>query len=274
MKDYDAIAKKIRLDTIIMLNRANASFGGSAMSCIDLIAVLFHGFMRFDADNPNNHNRDMFILSKGHAGSALYAALASVGLIDQKELETYGKNDTKMIIHPKRGTYPYIDVSTGSLGHGICQGTGSALAARMLKCDANVFVLMGDGECNEGSVWENLAFASKQELNNMTIIIDRNKLQGCGRDSEVLNYGDMGEKFRGFGCNVLNINGHDYKEIKNALQIATSRTSKKPTAIIANTIKGRGISYMEDRLEWHYKSPNAEQLEIALKELNTSRAVL
>ena len=265
---------RLRCDIITMLHRVNGSFGGGAMSCTDLIAVLFHGFMRFDRENPGDAARDMFILSKGHSGSALYAGLASVGVIDRKELETYGKNDTKMIIHPKRGTYPYVDASTGSLGHGICQGVGSALAARVMGCDANVFVLMGDGECNEGSVWENAAFASKQKLNNLTVIIDRNRLQGCGRDEEVLDYGDMGEKFRAFGFNVIDIDGHNYEAIEGALRVATSRSADKPTAIIAETIKGRGISYMEDRLEWHYKSPNDEQLKVALKELENYKGVL
>jgi len=267
MKNYADIARNMRGDIVTMLHRANGSFGGSAMSCVDLITVLFHGHMRFNAENPNDPARDMFLLSKGHASSALYAGLASVGLIDRTELETYGMNDTKMIIHPKLGTYPYVDASTGALGHGICQAAGSALAARIIKCDANVFVLMGDGECNEGSVWENAALASRQKLNNLTVIVDRNGLQGCGRDEEVLNYGNMGEKFRAFGFNVIDIDGHDYEAIDDALKIATSRKTDKPAAIIAKTIKGRGASYMEDRLEWHYKSPNAEQLKTALEEL-------
>jgi transketolase len=267
MNDYATIARGIRIDVVNMLHRANGSFGGSAMSCVDLIAVLFHGFMRFDAENPNDPTRDMFILSKGHASSALYAGLASVGVIDRGELDTYGMNDTKMIIHPKRGTYPFIEASTGALGHGICQAVGSALAARILKCDANVFVLMGDGECNEGSVWENAAFASRQKLNNLTVIVDRNRLQGCGRDADVLNYGDMGEKFRAFGFHVLDIDGHDYEAIDDALRVATSRSFDQPTAIIASTVKGRGVSFMEDQLIWHYKSPNDELLKTALEEL-------
>ena len=267
MKDYADIARKIRGNVVKMLHRANGSFGGGAMSSADIIAVLFHGHMRFERKKADSPKRDMFILSKGHSSSALYAGLASVGIIDEAELETYGKNDTKMIIHPKLGSYPYVDVSTGSLGHGICQATGSALAARIIGCDANVFVLMGDGECNEGSVWENAAFASKQNLNNLTVIVDRNGLQGCGRDEEVLDYGDIGEKFRAFGFNVLDIDGHDHNAIDEALKIATSRTLEKPTAIIADTVKGRGISYMEDELIWHYKSPNDEQLKIALEEL-------
>jgi len=267
MIDYTNIARLMRIDVMKMLHGANGSFGGSAMSCVDLIAVLFHSFMRFDTFGADDPRRDMFILSKGHASTALYAGLASVGLIDKSELATYSKNNTKMIVHPKRGAYPYIEASSGSLGHGICQATGSALAARILKNDANVFVLLGDGECNEGSVWENAAFASKQKLNNLTVIVDRNGLQGCGRDEEVLNYADMGEKFRAFGFEITNIDGHDYSEIDNALKKATSRTTDKPTAIIAKTIKGRGVSFMEDKMEWHYKSPNDEQFKTAMEEL-------
>jgi transketolase len=267
MKNYADIARRIRIDIVTMLHRANGSFGGSAMSCVDLITVLFHGYMRFNKYNPDDPARDMFILSKGHASSALYAGLASMGLIERSELETYGINNTKMIIHPKLGAYPYIDASTGALGHGICLATGSALAARIIKSDANVFVLMGDGECNEGSVWENAAFASKQKLNNLTVIIDRNGLQGCGRDDEVLDYGDIGHKFRTFGFNVIDINGHHYDAIDGALRISTSRTADKPCAIIAKTVKGRGVSYMEDRLIWHYKSPDAAQFQTAIEEL-------
>ena len=265
MKDYEAIARGMRGDILKMLCRANGSFAGGALSCADIIAVLFYSFMRFG--KPDDPNRDMFFLSKGHASSALYAGLASVGAIEKTELETYGANGTKMMIHPKRGTYPYIDASTGALGHGLPLASGSALAARIRGCGANVFVLMGDGECNEGSVWENAAFASKQKLNNLVVIVDRNGLQGCGRDAEVLNYGDIGEKFRAFGFDAVDIDGHNCGEIENALKQAVSRVSARPAAIIAKTIKGRGVSFMEDKLEWHYKSPDAGQLKTAFEKL-------
>lgn len=267
MKNYETIARNMRGDILKMLNRANGSFAGGALSCADIIAVLFHGFMRFEVANPNSNNRDMFILSKGHCSSALYTGLASAGVIDASELASYGLNNTTMMIHPKRGTSPYIDTSTGALGHGLPLATGSALAARICGTNANIFILMGDGECNEGSIWENAAFASKQCLNNLTVIVDRNGLQGCGRDAEVLNYGDIGEKFRAFGFNTIDIDGHNYSAIETALQQAVSRISDKPTAIIAKTIKGRGVSFMEDKLEWHYKSPSSEQLQTALEEL-------
>jgi transketolase len=266
--NYADIAKSLRREIITMAYKAKASFSGGALSCIDIITVLFHGFMRFNRQDPKDPNRDMFILSKGHASSALYAGLYSVGLIDKETLASYGLDGSRLIIHPKRDTYPGIEVSSGALGHGLALGTGSALAARILESDARVYVLMGDGECNEGSVWENAAFASRQKLDNLTVIVDRNRLQGCGRDEEVLNYGDLGEKFRAFGFHVIDINGHDYEALENTFKEAYDNNNGKPIVIIAETVKGKGVSYMEDRLEWHYKSPNDEQLKIALGELN------
>ncbi|MCI1965465.1 MAG: transketolase [Oscillospiraceae bacterium] len=266
--DYAEKAKELRRSIITMLHDANGSFSGGALSCTDIITVLFNSFMRVNPQNPNDPQRDMFILSKGHCSSAMYAALVSVGLIPKNELKKYGKNGTRMFIHPKRGTYPGVEVSTGSLGHGLPLGTGSALAAKILGCDARVYVLMGDGECNEGSVWENAAFASFQKLNNLIVIVDRNGLQGCGRDSQILNYGDMGAKFRAFGFHTIDIDGHSYAEIENAFQQATTLHQDRPTAIIAHTVKGKGVSFMEDRLEWHYKSPDDEQFSAAMEELS------
>ena len=266
-KNYADIAKSLRREIITMAHNANASFSGGAMSCIDIITVLFHGFLRFDSENPKNPARDIFILSKGHSGSALYAGLYSVGMISKDVLSTYGLNGTKLIIHPKKDAYPGIEVSSGALGHGLSLGTGSALAARIMKCDARTYVLMGDGECNEGSVWENAAFASRHKLDNLIVIVDRNNLQGCGTDSEVLNYGDIGEKFRAFGFYSIDVDGHNYEQLEGAFERVITNKIGKPIVIIAQTIKGKGISYMENRLEWHYKSPNEEQFQKALEEL-------
>jgi transketolase len=265
--NYAEIAKSLRGEIVTMLHRANGSFAGGALSCIDIITVLFHGFMRFNPRNPKDPNRDMFILSKGHSSSALYAGLYSAGMIDREVLASYGMDGSSLIIHPKKDSYPGVDVSSGALGHGIALGTGSALAARILGSDARVYVLMGDGECNEGSVWENAAFASRRKLDNLVVIVDRNKLQGCGYDKDVLNYGDMGEKFRAFGFHVIDIDGHNYDEIEGALRRALSSDQNMPSAIIAETVKGKGVSFMENRLEWHYKSLSDEQLEIAAGEL-------
>ena len=263
---YAEKAKEIRRTILTTLHRANGSFSGGALSSADIIAVLFHRFMRFRPETPNAPDRDMFILSKGHCSSALYAGLVSVGMIPPETLACYGANGSTLCIHPKRDSYPGVDVSSGSLGHGLPLGTGSALAARILGYDARVFVLMGDGECNEGSVWENAAFASRQKLDNLTVIVDRNRLQGCGWDEEILDYGDMAEKFRAFGFRALTIDGHDYAQIDGALELAVNGKGS-PTAIIAETVKGKGVSFMEDRLEWHYKSPNDAQFAQAMEEL-------
>jgi len=264
--NYAIVAKEIRKEIITTLHRAGGSFSGGALSCADMIAVLFHRFMRFDKANPEAPDRDMFLLSKGHCSSALYAGLVSVGMFPREVLDRYGTDGSTLCIHPKRGSYPGIDISSGSLGHGLALGTGSALAARILGYDSRVFVLMGDGECNEGSVWENAAFASRQKLDNLIVIVDRNHLQGCGRDEDILNYGDMAEKFRAFGFHTLNIDGHNYGQIEEALETAVCWKGN-PTAIIAETVKGKGVSFMEDRLEWHYKSPNDAQYAQAMEEL-------
>lgn len=266
MMDYAAEAKALRRGILTTLYHAGGSFSGGALSCADIITVLFHRFMRFDPAHPDAPGRDMFLLSKGHCSSALYAGLSAAGMIPEEALSRYGADGSTLCIHPKKDSYPGIDISSGSLGHGLPQGTGSALAARIMGSDARVFVLMGDGECNEGSVWENAAFASRQELDNLTVIVDRNHLQGCGRDEEVLAYGDLGKKFRAFGFHTIDIDGHNYEQIEGALEIA-AHWKGSPTAIIAETVKGKGVSFMEDRLEWHYKSLSDEQYAQAMEEL-------
>ena len=236
------------------------------MSCVDLLTVLYYGYIRTEKGSASAE-RDMFLLSKGHCSSALYATLALQGVMEKSRLDDYGKDNSTLGIHPKRDPAHGIEISSGSLGHGLPLAAGSALAAKILHSKAHVYVLMGDGECNEGSVWENAAFASKQKLNNLTVIVDRNRLQGCGRDKDILDYGDMAQKFQAFGFAAAEINGHDYTEIDHAFQWAV-RSSEKPSAIIANTVKGKGISFMEDRLEWHYRSTNDEQFQKAMEELS------
>ena len=264
--DYVGLSKQIRRQILTTLHRAGGSFAGGALSCADIVAVLFGGFMRFDAQHPDAPDRDMFILSKGHCSSALYAGLAAVGMIPDQALADYGADGSAICIHPKKGAYPGVDVSSGSLGHGLALGTGSALAARIMGCGARVYVLLGDGECNEGSVWENAAFAARQKLANLTVIVDRNHLQGCGRDEQVLDYGDMAEKFRAFGFRTAVIDGHDCAQIEAALADAAAYQDG-PTAIVAETVKGKGVSFMEDRLEWHYKSTTPAQYAQAMGEL-------
>ena len=265
---YEEEAKELRRDIETVLHHAGGSFSGGSLSIADIMTVLFQGgYLRLNPKEPWRPDRDMLILSKGHCSSALYCSLARAGMFPREELLTYGADGSHMIIHPKIHSFPGIETSSGSLGHGLALGTGSALAARIKGYDSRVFVIMGDGECNEGSVWENAAFAAKQKLNNLIIVIDRNKLQGCGRDSEVLNYGDMAEKWCAFGFRVFDIDGHDCAAIDQAMQKALSKDDERPTAIVAQTVKGKGVSFMEDRLEWHYKSPNDEQYARAMEEL-------
>ena len=265
---YEEGARELRREIETVLHRARGSFSGGSLSIADVMTVLFQGgYLRLDPADPWRPDRDMLILSKGHCSSALYCSLARAGMFPKEELLRYGADGSEMTIHPKLRAYPGVEASSGSLGHGLALGTGSALAARIRGYDSRVFVILGDGECNEGSVWENAAFAAKQKLGNLTAIIDRNGLQGCGRDSEILNYGDMGEKWRAFGFRVLEPDGHDCAAIDEALRRAVSGDDERPTAIIAHTVKGKGVSFMEDRLEWHYKSPNDEQYARAMEEL-------
>lgn len=266
-KDYQMLAREARKDIMRMLYKANGSWGGSCMSCVDILTVLYYGIMKIDYNNCLEENRDMFFLSKGHASAALYTILAQKGIIDRKELDTYCVDGSKLTSQPRYLAFHGIESSSGSLGHGIGLACGSALAARIMGYDSNVFVLVGDGEMNEGSNWETIPFAAKQNLNNFTIIVDRNYLQSYADDKNTLNYGDLGAKLREFDYRVIDIDGHNYSEIENALKKAISRDIKKPTAIIAHTIKGKGISYMENKLEWHYKSPNKELYEKAMEEL-------
>lgn len=264
--EYAKKAAELRKQILTTLHHARGSFNGGSLSCIDILTVLFHGVMKISPENPTDLDRDMFILSKGHCSSALYVSLVSVGMMPEERLLDYGADGSTLGVHPKRDISCGIEVSSGSLGHGLSLGTGSAIAAKIRHSDARVFVLMGDGECNEGSIWENAAFASRQKLNNLIAIVDRNHLQGCGRDEDVLNYGDIGAKFKAFGFHVINIDGHNYQQIENAFHEALSIVDQ-PIAIIAETVKGKGVSFMENRLEWHYKSTTEEQFLQALEEL-------
>ena len=265
---YEEKAKELRREIETVLHRARGSFSGGSLSIADVMTVIFQGgFLRLDPDAPWKPDRDMLVLSKGHCSSALYCSLAMAGMFPKEELLNYGADGSDMLIHPKIRSYPGVETSSGSLGHGLALGTGSALAARIRGYDSRVFVIIGDGECNEGSVWENAAFAAKQKLNHLIVVVDRNRLQGCGRDSEILNYGDMAEKWRAFGYRVFDIDGHDCGAIEAALKETVTWNDERPTAIIAQTVKGKGVSFMEDRLEWHYKSPDEAQYAQAMEEL-------
>ncbi|MBE6841647.1 MAG: transketolase [Ruminococcus sp.] len=265
--DIREFATKVRKEVAKILNRTHDSHIGGGYSSIDILSVLYTRVLNITSENLNDPNRDIFILSKGHIAASLYTVLAYKGIIPFSDLDKHVVDGENYAGHSRRYVVPGIEMSAGSLGHGANVGIGMAYAKRCMGYTGNVYVLMGDGECNEGTVWEAAMCAARFSLSNLVLIVDRNRLQSYGSDVEVMNMGDMAQKFRSFGCNVHEIDGHDYRQILNSLMTSTARMPSTPTVIIANTTKGKGASFMENRLEWHFKSPNDEQLAIILKEL-------
>ncbi len=257
------LARQIRLDVIEMCHLSHESHIGSALSIADIVAVLYSDVLKYNIKNPKDDKRDRFILSKGHACTAVYSALAHIGFFDIKELQTFAQNNSKLSGHISHKV-PGMEVSTGSLGHGVCIAAGMAYSGKKDKKQHKVFVLMGDGECDEGSVWETALFAAHHKLNNLTIIVDRNNIQALGYCKDIINTKSLKEKFDAFGFECVEIDGHNHAELRKALQF----TSKdKPYIIIANTIKGKGVSFMEDNLVWHYRDPQGDDYNNAINEL-------
>jgi transketolase len=249
-----------------MVHRAHSSHIGSCLSIADLLAVLYGGVLYIDAAHPDAPDRDRFILSKGHAAAIYYAVLAERGFFPKSWLDSYGEDGSPLAGHVTKHGVPGVEFSTGSLGHGLSIGCGIALSAKRSGREFRTYVLLGDGECGEGSIWEAALFAAHHRLNNLVVLVDHNKLQGLDRVQEVLTLGDLGGKWAAFGWAVEYVDGHDHEALRAALLSAKSQP-KKPTALIAHTIKGSGVSYMEDQLIWHYKSPDEQQLEQALQEV-------
>ena len=272
MSNYNSpktLATAIRAHALRMTHKANASHIGTSLSIADILAVLYGSVLHVDPAQPDWPERDRFILSKGHGCAALYAVLAERGFFAKEWLETYCQDGSHLAGHITSHGVPGAEVSTGSLGHGLPIGCGMALAGKHDNQPYRVFVLLSDGECDEGSTWEAALFAPHHHLDNLIAIIDYNKIQSFGTTKEVLDLEPLAEKWRAFGWAVQEIDGHDFRQIKNAL---TSLPFKKgqPSCIIAHTIKGKGVSFMENQLAWHYKSPNDEQLRQALAELGVS----
>lgn len=262
------LARATRIKVAKILNRTHDSHIGGGYSSIDILSVLYTSII--DKNTLDDPNRNVFILSKGHIAASFYTILANVGIIPESDLEKHTMNGEEYAGHTRKyetAGVKGVEMSAGSLGHGANVGCGMAYAKRLQNLSGNVYVLLGDGECNEGSVWEAVMFSAKMRLGNLIYIVDRNRLQSYGSDVEVCDMGDLSTKFRSFGCNVIEIDGHNYAEIYRALLTGTGRNSAAPTVIIANTIKGKGCSFMENKLEWHFKSPNDEQLQILLEEL-------
>lgn len=261
-------AKNIRISALKMVHRARASHIGSALSIADVIAVLYGKVMRLDPRDLKHVDRDRFILSKGHACVAVYAALAEIGAFDRTLLESYGSDFSPFMNHVSHKV-PGVEFSTGSLGHGLPFGVGKALAAKSCRATWRTFVLMSDGEMDAGSNWEAFLFAAHHRLTGLTAIIDYNKLQSLDSVEQTIGLEPLVEKLRAFGWHVIEIDGHDHRQILGAL---TAADACKPSVIVAHTVKGRGVGFMENRVEWHYKSPNDEQLECAVAEIEAADA--
>jgi transketolase len=259
------LAKRIRRHCIIMTSRANASHIGSSLSIADLLAVLYHDVLRYDPQRAEWPDRDRFILSKGHGCAALYAVLAECGYIPRSMLETYYQNGSLLMGHATHHV-PGIEISTGSLGHGLTMGTGMALAAKRDDKPYRVFCMISDGECDEGSTWEPALFAPQHKLDNLIVIVDYNKIQSFGRVDEVVDLSPLVDKWRAFGWAVREIDGHDLGTIERTFANLPF-SAGQPSCIVAHTVKGKGVSYMENALAWHYRAPRGELLEQALAEL-------
>ena len=261
------IAVSVRRDIITMLTEAGSGHPGGSLSAVELVVALYFSEMKFTPSKPADPGRDYFILSKGHVCPVLYAALAELRCIDSAELCTLRKTGSRLQGHPAMDRrLPGVEVSTGSLGYGLSIGVGAALGHKREKKSNRVYVLMGDGEQQEGSIWEAAMSAAQFKLDNLCGIVDFNGLQIDGKVSDVMNVEPIADKYRAFGWNTLEINGHDFKEVLGAYKTARE-TKGRPTAIIAHTVKGKGVSFMENNADWHGKAPNKEQMEQALKEL-------
>ena len=265
-QDLQKTANKLRYLALKAITCGGSGHPGGSLSIADIMAVLYFDHMHVDAKNPHDEKRDRFVLSKGHACPILYAALAEKGFFKEEDLCTLRHIDSFLQGHPDMKHSPGVDMSTGSLGQGISAACGLALGAKLSGETHHVYTILGDGELDEGQVWEALMFAAHYKLDNLTIIVDHNGLQIDGSNDEVMSLHNLKARFDAFGLNTIDINGHDIEEIKAALTIADA-TKGKPTLILAKTIKGKGVSFMENQVGWHGKAPSAEQLQQAKEEL-------
>ena len=267
IEELSRIAAKIRLGVIESTHAAGAGHPGGSLSIADILAYLYFEEMNVDPTNPKDPNRDRFVLSKGHTAPALYSALAIKGFFDFEELKTLRQHDSRLQGHPDMKGIPGVDMTTGSLGLGISAACGMALAGKLNNKDYRVYTIVGDGESEEGQVWEASMFANHYKLDNLCVILDYNKLQIDGPVAEVIGPAPFESKLEAFGYNVITINGHDFNEIEAALK-AAKECKGRPTAIVANTTKGKGVSFMEDKVNWHGAAPKDPEYEIAVAEIS------
>jgi len=264
-----ALALKIRKHAVSMTSTGGSSHIGSILSIADILAVLYGSILNYNSSSPKWKNRDRFILSKGHAGAGVYAALAESGFMSTDKLKTHYQDGSDLSGHVSHKGIPGVEFSTGSLGHGLPVATGMALAARINQQHHKVYVLMSDGECDEGSNWEAALFAPHHKLDNLVVIIDRNKLQSIHSTEDTLGLEPFVDKWQAFGWNVIEVDGHNHEQLLSACE---SSVVGKPLCIVANTTKGKGVSFMENQVLWHYRSPQGEEYDAAINELENDDA--
>ena len=263
----EQLAWLIRRHGIEMTHISHGSHIGSVLSVADIVAVLYNGAANISPENLKDESRDRIVLSKGHAGAAIYAALAEKGFFPIEELKTHYADGSRLSGHVSHKGVPGVEISTGSLGHGACMACGIALNAKLENKDYYTYAIVGDGECDEGSIWEMALFANHFNLNKFVVIVDHNKMQSLDFCENTLSLSPFAKKWEAFGWNVCDIDGHNHDEIKKAIDTA-KRSKDKPTVIIANTVKGKGVSFMENDILWHYRFPHeGEEYDGALKEL-------
>jgi transketolase len=266
IENLKEMAKKIRRDIITMLTESASGHPGGSLSAVEILTTLYFCEMNVDINNPKDANRDRFVLSKGHAAPVLYSALARKGFFDIAELNGLRKFKSILQGHPNMNYVPGVDMSTGSLGQGISTAVGMALAGKLDKKEYRVYSLLGDGELEEGQVWEAAMSAAHYKLDNLTACVDHNGLQIDGKCSDVMSPEPVSDKFRAFGWNVIDVDGHDFEQLINAIEEAKT-VKGKPTMIVCQTVKGKGVSFMENEASWHGTAPSREQCDIALKEI-------
>ncbi|MBZ5558480.1 MAG: transketolase [Acidobacteriia bacterium] len=266
IEDFKELARHVRLTAVRMTHAAPSAHVGGSLSMADLLAVLYAGILRVDAANPMWEERDRFILSKGHACAGLYAVLSKRGFFPETWLESFYKDGGKLFGHATHTGVPGIEVSTGSLGHGLSIACGMALAARIDGRKHRVYCMLSDGECDEGSTWEAALFAGHHGLDNLVVIVDYNRIQSLGHTKDVLDLDPLAQKWRSFRWAAREVDGHDVRLIDETLQEVPFEVGR-PSCVIAHTVKGKGVSFMEDKLLWHYRNPSIEEYAAAVAEL-------
>jgi len=263
-ENLNVIAQNMRVNILKMINTANSGHPGGSLSAVEIVTYLY--FKEMNIESPTDENRDRFILSKGHAAPVLYSVLAEKGFLDKNLLGTLRQINSKLQGHPDMRKVKGVEASTGSLGQGLAIANGIALVNKLDKKDSRVFVLLGDGEIQEGMIWEAAMLSSHYNLDNLTAILDHNGLQIDGKNDDVMKVEPLDQKWEAFGWHVIKANGHDFSSLEKAFE-ERKTIKNKPVIIIAETVKGKGVSFMEDKAGWHGKAPNEDELNIALKEV-------